>query len=134
MVATESTGSLIDGSMLMARVAKKVLGSSVCEMMEPTLMPLILTSLPSRKPVDLVELRRERIAAHRMHLGGGVGEEQENGGDHQDDGAHDGFDGIAVHGVPAPSRRRILIPASTARNRRLACSRAPPFKSEPGGR
>ncbi len=50
MVATVSTGSLIDGSMLIFTTATKVFASSVCETIEPTLMPLMRTSPPSRKP------------------------------------------------------------------------------------
>ena len=48
--ATVSSGSLTDGSTLIRTVARNVFGSSVVSSTEPTLMPLIRTSLPSRIP------------------------------------------------------------------------------------
>ena len=64
-------------------------------MIEPTLMPLTRTSPPSRNPFDAGEGRADLIAADRAHLARGVSEEQEQRGNHQDDRAHDGLDGVA---------------------------------------
>ncbi len=50
IVATVSVGSFTEFWMFIRTIARKVCGSSVCDTMVPTLMPLMRTSPPSRVP------------------------------------------------------------------------------------
>jgi hypothetical protein len=52
--------------------------------------------------VDPLELRRQRVAAHRLYVGGRIGEHQEHAGDDEHHGTHQRLDEIFAHLAAAP--------------------------------
>jgi hypothetical protein len=64
------------------------------------------------EPVDALELGHHVVAAHRPHVGRGVGEDQEEAGDDEHDRAHQGFDQISAHALGSSGVARNGPPAA----------------------